>query len=165
MKPENVLLSHYGRAEVKLIDFGSSCFITDRLTTYTQSRCAGVRCLARPELILPDCCCPRASLWVFFLSCLSVCPYIHSCAAFPSTLCVCASHTFVGKFRARFVFFSRGGGRGSPGPVFVVVMLVYSRWFYTILLFYLFFARVFFFVLQVLSRSRGGARPSLRRQD
>ncbi|CAN0465268.1 unnamed protein product, partial [Ectocarpus sp. 8 AP-2014] len=38
VKPENILLSHYGRAEVKLIDFGSSCFVTDRLTTYTQSR-------------------------------------------------------------------------------------------------------------------------------
>lgn len=38
VKPENILLSNYGRAEVKLIDFGSSCFLTDRLTTYTQSR-------------------------------------------------------------------------------------------------------------------------------
>ncbi|CAN0025978.1 unnamed protein product [Scytosiphon promiscuus] len=38
VKPENILLSHYGRAEVKLIDFGSSCYVTDRLTTYTQSR-------------------------------------------------------------------------------------------------------------------------------
>lgn len=42
VKPENILLSHYGRAEVKIIDFGSSCFITDRLTTYTQSRCVYV---------------------------------------------------------------------------------------------------------------------------
>lgn len=39
VKPENILLSNYERAEVKLIDFGSSCFLTDRLTTYTQSRC------------------------------------------------------------------------------------------------------------------------------
>lgn len=38
VKPENILLSNYGKAEVKLIDFGSSCFLTDRLTTYTQSR-------------------------------------------------------------------------------------------------------------------------------
>lgn len=51
VKPENVLLSHYGRAEVKLIDFGSSCFITDRLTTYTQSRCVAAVALARTALI------------------------------------------------------------------------------------------------------------------
>lgn len=38
VKPENILISNYGKAEVKLIDFGSSCFFTDRLTTYTQSR-------------------------------------------------------------------------------------------------------------------------------
>lgn len=38
VKPENILISNYGKAEVKLIDFGSSCFLTDRLTSYTQSR-------------------------------------------------------------------------------------------------------------------------------
>jgi serine/threonine protein kinase len=31
-------MKSYSRCEVKLIDFGSSCFTTDHLTTYIQSR-------------------------------------------------------------------------------------------------------------------------------
>lgn len=38
LKPENILLKSYSRVEVKVIDFGSSCFIDDQLSTYCQSR-------------------------------------------------------------------------------------------------------------------------------
>jgi len=38
VKPENILLGSYSRAQVKLIDFGSSCYLTDRQSSYIQSR-------------------------------------------------------------------------------------------------------------------------------
>jgi len=47
LKPENVLVKSYSRCEVKLIDFGSSCFVDDRLSSYVQSRS-----YRAPEVIL-----------------------------------------------------------------------------------------------------------------
>lgn len=38
VKPENILLASYSRAQIKLIDFGSSCYLTDRQSSYIQSR-------------------------------------------------------------------------------------------------------------------------------
>jgi len=38
LKPENILFKSYGRVKVKVIDFGSSCFIDDVLSHYVQSR-------------------------------------------------------------------------------------------------------------------------------
>lgn len=38
VKPENILLASYSRARVKIIDFGSSCYVTDRQSSYIQSR-------------------------------------------------------------------------------------------------------------------------------
>ena len=38
IKPENILLSSYSKARVKVIDFGSSCYLTDRQSSYIQSR-------------------------------------------------------------------------------------------------------------------------------
>jgi serine/threonine protein kinase len=38
IKPENIVIKSYSRCEVKLIDFGSSCFTSDHLSTYIQSR-------------------------------------------------------------------------------------------------------------------------------
>eukprot|EP00980_Cylindrotheca_fusiformis_P031716 scaffold26851_cov186-Cylindrotheca_fusiformis.AAC.1 len=38
IKPENILLSSYSRAKIKVIDFGSSCYLTDRQSSYIQSR-------------------------------------------------------------------------------------------------------------------------------
>ncbi|XP_064537626.1 putative dual specificity tyrosine-phosphorylation-regulated kinase 3 homolog [Drosophila montana] len=38
MKPENVLLKQQGRSGIKVIDFGSSCFESQRVYTYIQSR-------------------------------------------------------------------------------------------------------------------------------
>lgn len=38
LKPENILIKSYGRCEIKVIDLGSSCFWTDNLSLYVQSR-------------------------------------------------------------------------------------------------------------------------------
>lgn len=38
LKPENILLTHPLKAEIKTIDFGSSCFENERVYTYIQSR-------------------------------------------------------------------------------------------------------------------------------
>ncbi|KAG8526800.1 uncharacterized protein KY384_008229 [Bacidia gigantensis] len=38
LKPENVLLTHPARSEVKVIDFGSSCHENEKVYTYIQSR-------------------------------------------------------------------------------------------------------------------------------
>lgn len=38
LKPENILLSHPLRSELKVIDFGSSCFHNEKVYTYIQSR-------------------------------------------------------------------------------------------------------------------------------
>lgn len=38
MKPENILLAHPSRSEIKVIDFGSSCHENERVYTYIQSR-------------------------------------------------------------------------------------------------------------------------------
>lgn len=38
IKPENIVIRSYSRCEIKIIDFGSSCFDTDHLTSYIQSR-------------------------------------------------------------------------------------------------------------------------------
>lgn len=38
LKPENILIKSYSRTEVKVIDFGSSCYIHDHLSSYVQSR-------------------------------------------------------------------------------------------------------------------------------
>mmetsp|Transcript_15167 Transcript_15167/g.27463 ORF Transcript_15167/g.27463 Transcript_15167/m.27463 type:complete len:1219 (-) Transcript_15167:76-3732(-) len=47
VKPENILLSSYSRSKVKLIDFGSSCYLSDRQSSYIQSRS-----YRAPEVIL-----------------------------------------------------------------------------------------------------------------
>lgn len=38
LKPENIMIKSYSRSEVKVIDFGSSCYIHDHLSSYVQSR-------------------------------------------------------------------------------------------------------------------------------
>lgn len=47
LKPENILMKSYSRCEVKVIDLGSSCFQTDNLCLYVQSRS-----YRAPEVIL-----------------------------------------------------------------------------------------------------------------
>lgn len=38
LKPENILLVQPQRSAIKVIDFGSSCFVDERMYTYVQSR-------------------------------------------------------------------------------------------------------------------------------
>jgi len=38
LKPENILLAENEREDIKVIDFGSSCFESEQLYTYIQSR-------------------------------------------------------------------------------------------------------------------------------
>lgn len=38
LKPENILLAHPAHTEIKVIDFGSSCFENEKVYTYIQSR-------------------------------------------------------------------------------------------------------------------------------
>lgn len=47
LKPENILIKSYSKCQVKVIDLGSSCFITDHLSSYVQSRS-----YRAPEVIL-----------------------------------------------------------------------------------------------------------------
>ncbi|XP_058110224.1 uncharacterized protein LOC131253293 isoform X2 [Magnolia sinica] len=47
LKPENILIKSYSRCEIKVIDLGSSCFQTDSLCSYVQSRS-----YRAPEVIL-----------------------------------------------------------------------------------------------------------------
>ncbi|KAK8453983.1 hypothetical protein SEVIR_5G375300v4 [Setaria viridis] len=47
LKPENILIKSYSRCEIKVIDLGSSCFLTDNLCLYVQSRS-----YRAPEVIL-----------------------------------------------------------------------------------------------------------------
>jgi hypothetical protein len=47
LKPENILIKSYSKCEVKVIDFGSSCYTSDQLSSYVQSRS-----YRAPEVIL-----------------------------------------------------------------------------------------------------------------
>ena len=47
LKPENILIRSYSRCLVKVIDVGSSCFVSDHLSSYVQSRS-----YRAPEVIL-----------------------------------------------------------------------------------------------------------------
>lgn len=38
LKPENILIKSFKKCEIKVIDLGSSCFQTDNLCLYVQSR-------------------------------------------------------------------------------------------------------------------------------
>jgi len=47
LKPENILIKSYSKCQIKVIDLGSSCFISDHLSSYVQSRS-----YRAPEVIL-----------------------------------------------------------------------------------------------------------------
>ena len=34
LKPENIVLKYYNKSMIKVIDFGSSCFLNERIYTY-----------------------------------------------------------------------------------------------------------------------------------
>merc|ERR1719326_227009 len=58
IKPENILIQSYSQVRVKLIDFGSSCFTTDYLNSYVQSRS-----YRAPEVILGLPYGPKIDIW------------------------------------------------------------------------------------------------------
>ncbi|OMJ96082.1 hypothetical protein SteCoe_467 [Stentor coeruleus] len=58
LKPENILLTNPQKANIKLIDFGSSCFITEKLHTYIQSRY-----YRAPEIMLGIPYTPAIDMW------------------------------------------------------------------------------------------------------
>ena len=58
IKPENIVMKSYSKCLVKLIDFGSSCFNTDRCSTYIQSRS-----YRAPEVILGHAYDGRIDIW------------------------------------------------------------------------------------------------------
>ncbi len=58
LKPENILIKSYSRCEIKVIDFGSSCYTTDHLSSYIQSRS-----YRAPEVILGCAYGPKIDLW------------------------------------------------------------------------------------------------------
>mmetsp|Transcript_5784 Transcript_5784/g.16245 ORF Transcript_5784/g.16245 Transcript_5784/m.16245 type:complete len:1133 (+) Transcript_5784:186-3584(+) len=58
LKPENILIKSYSRCEVKVIDLGSSCFTTDHLSNYVQSRS-----YRAPEVILGHTYDQRIDIW------------------------------------------------------------------------------------------------------
>lgn len=58
LKPENILIKSYRRCEIKVIDFGNSCFQTDNLCLYVQSRS-----YRAPEVILGLPYDPKIDIW------------------------------------------------------------------------------------------------------
>ncbi|KAF5193847.1 Dyrk-family kinase pom1 [Thalictrum thalictroides] len=58
LKPENILIKSYSRCEIKVIDLGSSCFKTDNLGLYVQSRS-----YRAPEVILGLPYDPKIDIW------------------------------------------------------------------------------------------------------
>ena len=87
LKPENILIKSYRRCEIKVIDLGSSCFQTDNLSLYVQSRS-----YRAPEVILGLPYDPKIDIWslgciLAELSSGEVCPnlalYCHSQLIWP----------------------------------------------------------------------------------
>ncbi|XP_076349715.1 dual specificity tyrosine-phosphorylation-regulated kinase 4-like [Tachypleus tridentatus] len=58
LKPENILLKQRGSSSIKVIDFGSSCFVHQRVYTYIQSRF-----YRSPEVILGVPYGPAIDMW------------------------------------------------------------------------------------------------------
>jgi serine/threonine protein kinase len=64
LKPENILLKHPKKSAIKVIDFGSSCYTTERLYKYIQSRY-----YRAPEVILGMPYSPAIDVWSFGCIC------------------------------------------------------------------------------------------------
>ena len=60
LKPENILLKQPNKSGIKVIDYGSSCFIGQRIYTYVQSRF-----YRAPEIILGIPYTPAIDVWSF----------------------------------------------------------------------------------------------------
>mmetsp|Transcript_13617 Transcript_13617/g.30973 ORF Transcript_13617/g.30973 Transcript_13617/m.30973 type:complete len:657 (+) Transcript_13617:75-2045(+) len=60
LKPENILIKSYSKCQVKVIDFGSSCYVDDHLSSYVQSRS-----YRAPEVMLGLPYTEKVDLWSF----------------------------------------------------------------------------------------------------
>ena len=60
LKPENILLKQSNRSSIKVIDFGSSCFVDKKIYTYIQSRF-----YRAPEVILGSGYSTSIDMWSF----------------------------------------------------------------------------------------------------
>lgn len=58
LKPENILIKSYSKCMIKIIDFGSSCFTSDQLSSYVQSRS-----YRAPEVVLGHQYDQRIDMW------------------------------------------------------------------------------------------------------
>ncbi|XP_074382703.1 uncharacterized protein LOC141724445 isoform X1 [Apium graveolens] len=58
LKPENILIKNHQRCEIKVIDLGSSCFLTDNLSLHVQSRS-----YRAPEVILGNSYNHKIDIW------------------------------------------------------------------------------------------------------
>ncbi|KAK1365028.1 LAMMER dual specificity kinase [Heracleum sosnowskyi] len=58
LKPENILIKNHQRCEIKVIDLGSSCFLTDNLSLHVQSRS-----YRAPEVILGNSYNQKIDIW------------------------------------------------------------------------------------------------------
>ncbi|KAK4693480.1 hypothetical protein P7C71_g3927, partial [Lecanoromycetidae sp. Uapishka_2] len=89
LKPENVLLAHPARSEIKVIDFGSSCLENEKVYTYIQSRfyrspevILGMTYEIKMRIKLP--CAHREKTWVGWIPKQSLALY-NKTAAIPAT--------------------------------------------------------------------------------
>jgi dual specificity tyrosine-phosphorylation-regulated kinase 2/3/4 len=60
LKPENILLKDWNKTDIKVIDFGSSCFDNEKLYAYIQSRY-----YRAPEVILGLGYNPQIDMWSY----------------------------------------------------------------------------------------------------
>jgi Protein kinase domain len=98
LKPENILLSSYSRCEVKVIDLGSSCFTSDHLSSYIQSRS-----YRAPEVILGLPYSPKID--VYSLGCI-LCELLTGQVLFPNesvATILCRMQSLIGPFPKRML--------------------------------------------------------------
>ncbi|KAL4635917.1 dual specificity tyrosine-phosphorylation-regulated kinase 2-like [Arapaima gigas] len=75
LKPENIMIKQQGRTEIKVIDFGTSCYEHQKVYTYIQSRF-----YRAPEVILGSCYGMPIDMWSF--GCILV-ELLTGCPLFP----------------------------------------------------------------------------------
>eukprot|EP01063_Lacrimia_lanifica_P021477 TRINITY_DN2885_c0_g1_i1.p1 TRINITY_DN2885_c0_g1~~TRINITY_DN2885_c0_g1_i1.p1 ORF type:complete len:759 (+),score=251.98 TRINITY_DN2885_c0_g1_i1:155-2278(+) len=122
LKPENILIRSFSRCEVKVIDFGSSCFTHDHLSSYIQSRC-----YRAPEVVLGLPYDQRIDIWslgailpelltghvLFYNDSLStmLCRIAAICGPFPSNMLVHARHAHKYVTRVGAFYEDRGAAK------------------------------------------------------
>lgn len=130
LKPENIMFVSYSRCIVKVIDFGSSCFLSDHLSSYIQSRS-----YRAPEVVLGCDYDGRIDIWslgailvemvtgdVLFTSDTvpeMLARIVYVCGTpFPRRMLWEGRHTsdFINKFGCIYEYGGTGGADGPPQP-------------------------------------------------